>query len=95
MRPVSREHLESLASQPQTQAADDWPLDLDSSPTGFDSLYSNGLRELSTKLDQKYNLDSVSSISYALAVDLHCLDSAPSDPEERTAFCMLADRNIV
>jgi hypothetical protein len=95
MRPVSGEHLGSSAARPQTHAADDWPLDLDSSPTGSDSLYSNGLRELSTELDQKYDLDNVSSISYALAVDLHCLDSAPTDPEERTAFCMLADRNVV
>lgn len=59
----------------QTHLDDDWHLD--SSPA--DNLYSDGLRELSTELDQKYDLNNISCISYALAVDLHCLDSGSSD----------------
>jgi hypothetical protein len=43
--------------------------------------------ELATELDLKYNLDNISSISYAVAVDLHCVD------EERSPWCLLADRN--
>ncbi|OBT60322.1 hypothetical protein VE03_10161 [Pseudogymnoascus sp. 23342-1-I1] len=46
-----------------------------------------------TDLDQKYKLDHISSISYALAVDLNCLDS--DDPEQKSAVCLLADRNMV
>jgi hypothetical protein len=40
-------------------------------------------------------LDNLSSISYALAVDLHCLHVSPSDPDEKTALCLLADQNLV
>jgi hypothetical protein len=81
---------ESVSSRPRTQASvqDDWPLDLE-------SLYSDGLRQLLTELDQKYDLNNLSCISYALAVDLHCLDSRSVDPDQKTAFCMLADRSVV
>ncbi|KAH6663548.1 hypothetical protein B0J14DRAFT_662058 [Halenospora varia] len=74
---------------------DNWPLDLDPSPNGPDSLYSKGLRQLLTELDQKYNLDNISSISYALAVDLHCLDVSSLDLDEKRPLYMLADRNLV
>ncbi|KFZ19813.1 hypothetical protein V502_03459, partial [Pseudogymnoascus sp. VKM F-4520 (FW-2644)] len=73
----------------------DWRLDSDDSPDAADSLYSDGLRDLMTELDSKYDLENVSSISYALAVDLHCLDSRSPDPERQSAYCMLADRNRV
>ncbi|KFY95266.1 hypothetical protein V500_02863 [Pseudogymnoascus sp. VKM F-4518 (FW-2643)] len=50
-------------------------------------------RSLATELDQKYKLDHISSISYTLAVDLNCLDA--DDPKQKSAVCLLADRNIV
>ncbi|KFY66178.1 hypothetical protein V496_02144 [Pseudogymnoascus sp. VKM F-4515 (FW-2607)] len=59
-----------------TQA--EWPLEPKSTPDG---LYSDGLTQLATELDQKYELDHISSISYALAVDLNCLDA--DDPEQK------------
>jgi hypothetical protein len=46
-----------------------------------------------TELGQKYELDHISSISYALAVDLNCVDA--DDPEQKSAVCLLADRNMV
>jgi hypothetical protein len=48
-----------------------------------------------TELDSKYNLENVSSTSYALAVDLNCLDSRSRGPERQSVYCMLADRNRV
>ncbi|KFZ23504.1 hypothetical protein V502_02016, partial [Pseudogymnoascus sp. VKM F-4520 (FW-2644)] len=59
----------------------DWRLDPDDSPDAPDGLYSNGLKQLATELDQKYELDHISSISYTLAVDLNCLDA--DDPEQK------------
>jgi hypothetical protein len=57
-----------------------------------DGLYSKGLKELATDVDQKYDVENISTMSYALAVDLHCLDSAdPSDPDDKPALCLLAD----
>lgn len=70
-------------------AQEEWPLD----PNSPDGLCSDGLTQLATELDQKYELDHISSISYALAVDLNCLDA--DDPEQKSAVCLLADRNIV
>jgi hypothetical protein len=52
-------------------------------------LYSGGLQELATELDLKYNLDNISSISYAVAVDIHCID------EGQSPWCLLADRNAI
>ena len=71
-------------------AQEEWPLDLNSSPNG---LYSDGLTQLATELDQKYELDHISSISYALAVDLNCVDA--DDPKQKSAVCLLANRNMV
>ncbi|KAL5351019.1 hypothetical protein ACLOAV_004593 [Pseudogymnoascus australis] len=71
-------------------AQEEWPLNPNSSPDG---LYSDGLTQLATELDQKYELDHISSISYALAVDLNCVDA--DDPEQKSAVCLLADRNMV
>jgi hypothetical protein len=85
---------ESIVFQTQRHE-DDWPLDLDPTPNGPDSLYSDGLRQLLTELDQKYDLDHISSISYALAVDLHCVDVSSSHQDQRAALCLLADRNLV
>jgi len=67
-----------------------------------DELYAEGLRQLITELEQKYLLDHVSSISYALAVDVHCMNGQTTFPhemigqeEESLAYCMLANRNMV
>src|SRR5277367_5127411 len=73
------------------QDENDWVIDADP-PNG---LYSDGLRQLLTELNQKYELDNISSISYALAVDLNCLHPNSVDPEQSTALCLLADRNMV
>ena len=73
------------------QDENDWVIDADP----LNGLYSYGLQQLLTELDQKYELNNISSISYALAVDLHCLHPNSVDPEQSTALCLLADRNIV
>jgi hypothetical protein len=91
MLPAREDDTELSASQTQLYTADDWPLDLDLSSNTPDSLYSDGLWELSAKLDQKYNLNNISCMSYTLVVDLHCFDSSTADPDQQTAFCMLAD----
>ena len=82
--------LEHTSSQRRTH--DEWLLD---SESAIDGLYSEGLKQLATELDQKYDLENISSMSYALAVDLHCLDSEAADPDEKSALCLLADRNAV
>ena len=69
----------------------EWQLDPELSP----DLYSDGLRQLATELDQKYDLANISSLSYALAVDLHCVESGSADIDEKPALCLLADRNAV
>jgi hypothetical protein len=63
-----------------------WPL-----PGGSEDadLYSGGLQELATELDLKYNVDNISTISYAVAVDIHC------SGEGRSPWCLLADRNAI
>jgi hypothetical protein len=58
-------------------------------------LYSGGLQELLTELGQKYILDYIGHISYALAVNINCLDSKSPDPDNQLSYCMLADRNII
>jgi hypothetical protein len=62
-----------------TGTQDDWPLHLSS----MDDLYSDGLRQLAAALEEKYDLDHISGISYALAVNLNCVDGA--DPELKSA----------
>ncbi|KFZ16906.1 hypothetical protein V502_04835 [Pseudogymnoascus sp. VKM F-4520 (FW-2644)] len=69
-------------------AQEEWPLDPNSSPDG---LYSDGLTQLAMELDQRYELDHISSISYTLAVDLN-LDA--DDPEQKSAGDPAA-RNIL
>jgi hypothetical protein len=80
---------DSESQDPQDE--NDWVIDADP-PNG---LYSDGLRQLLTELAQKYELNNISSISYALAVNLHCLHRNSVDPEQNTALCLLADRNMV
>jgi hypothetical protein len=83
----SGSRLPSLSTMPSTQ--DDWPLHLSST----DDLYSDGLRQLAAALEEKYDLDHISGISYALAVNLNCIDGA--DPELKSPWCLLSDRNAV
>src|SRR6266702_1599041 len=40
----------------------------------YQSLYIKGLYQLHTKLEQKYILNNINSILYALAVDISCQD---------------------
>jgi hypothetical protein len=56
---------------------------------------SLGLRQLLTELDRKYEVDNIGCISYALAVDIHCVDGNSSDGDEKKPLCLLADRNLV
>ncbi|GKU12187.1 unnamed protein product [Fusarium langsethiae] len=63
-----------------------------------DALYSPGLMRLREALEAKYNLDNISHVSYALAVDVNCtasnkypdVEGIPGPP-----VCLLADRNRV
>ena len=54
-----------------------------------------GLRELRAELEDKYVLGSIETVSYALAVDINCLDGQSSDLDNKPARCLLADRNMV
>jgi hypothetical protein len=53
------------------------------------------LHQLRTELKNKYVLDSIKTVSYALAVDLNCLDGHSPDLENKLARCLLANRNLV
>ncbi|KAF5239888.1 hypothetical protein FOXYS1_15478, partial [Fusarium oxysporum] len=63
-----------------------------------DALYSPGLMRLREALEAKYNLDNISHVFYALAVNIHCT-AANTYPgtEERVScpVCLLTDRNRV
>ncbi|OBS15198.1 hypothetical protein FPOA_13940 [Fusarium poae] len=63
-----------------------------------DALYSPGLMRLREALEAKYNLDNISHVSYALAVDVHCTAANTSPGTEGRVsrpVCLLADRNRV
>jgi hypothetical protein len=63
-----------------------------------DALYSPGLMRLREALEAKYNLDNISHVSYALAVDVNCTAANKyPDAEGRPGppVCLLADRNRV
>lgn len=56
---------------------------------------AQGLEHLRTELGQKYFLEHIETISYALAVNLHC-QTNPADAEEHgDVVCLLADRNCL
>lgn len=61
----------------------------------YQSLFTGGLDQLRTELEQKYVLGNINTVSYALAVDIHCLDGRSLDPCDKLARCLLADRNMV
>lgn len=56
-----------------------------------DIRYTGGLLSLQAELDSRYDLTSISTISYALAANLHCVEGP--GPREGHVACMLADRN--
>lgn len=58
---------------------------------------TEGLENLRTELEAKFDLENIWSISYALAVDLNCLDgdATGTDTTLQGSRCMLADRNAV
>ncbi|EGU76685.1 hypothetical protein FOXB_12805 [Fusarium oxysporum f. sp. conglutinans Fo5176] len=63
-----------------------------------DAPYSPGLMRLREALEAKYNLDNISHVSYALAVDVNCTAANKyPDAEGRPGppVCLLADRNRV
>ena len=64
-------------------------------PEAQEALYSPGLRELRAELEQKYDLDHLESVSYALAVNLHCTATGSSSQEPEKTVCLLADRNCL
>lgn len=61
----------------------------------YQSLFTGGLDQLRTELEQKYVLNNIDTVSYALAVDINCLDGQSPDPCNTLARCLLADRNMV
>jgi hypothetical protein len=61
----------------------------------YQNLFVGGLHQLRTELESKYVLDSIETVSYALAVDINCLDGRSPDPDNKLARCLLADRNMV
>ncbi|EEU33729.1 uncharacterized protein NECHADRAFT_89203 [Fusarium vanettenii 77-13-4] len=61
-----------------------------------DALYSDGLRRLREALEAKYNLDNISHISYALAINIHCTAASTHPGGGRgPTVCLLANRNRV
>lgn len=61
----------------------------------YRSLFTGGLDQLKTELEQKYALGNIDTVSYALAIDINCLDGRSPDPGNKPARCLLADRNMV
>ncbi|EXM13735.1 hypothetical protein FOTG_17825 [Fusarium oxysporum f. sp. vasinfectum 25433] len=62
------------------------------------ALYSPGLMRLREALKAKYNLDNISHVSYALAVDVHCTAVNPYPGTEGRVsrpVCLLANCNRV
>jgi len=68
-----------------------------SSPDGAvaPDAYPAGLVQLQTELEEKYAIQNIGSISYALAVDLNCVDRGATAEDEAPARCLLANRNLV
>ncbi|KAL5400732.1 hypothetical protein PMIN03_012136 [Paraphaeosphaeria minitans] len=61
----------------------------------YQSLFTGGLQQLRTELEEKYVIDNLETVSYALAVDINCLDGRSPDPSDKLARCLLADRNVI
>jgi hypothetical protein len=61
----------------------------------YQYLFTGGLEQLRTELEQKYSIGNIETVTYALAVDINCLDGRSPDPNDKLARCLLADRNMV
>jgi hypothetical protein len=61
----------------------------------YQDLFTGGLQQLQTELEQKYVIRNIETVSYALAVDINCLDGRSPNPNDKLARCLLADRNMV
>ncbi|KID81726.1 hypothetical protein MGU_10931 [Metarhizium guizhouense ARSEF 977] len=62
-------------------------------------LFSGGLELLRNELEKKYNLANIAQVSYAIAVDVHCVEGASTHggnnsglQQHQEALCLLADR---
>jgi hypothetical protein len=83
-----------LSSSPPMSPNPPTPADEIESEGAF---HTEGLQNLRTKLETKFDLENIWSLSYALAVDLNCLDgdATGTDTTLQGSRCMLADRNVV
>lgn len=61
----------------------------------YQDLFTGGLEQLRTELEHKYLISNIETVTYALAVDIHCLDGQSPDPNNKLARCLLANRNMV
>jgi hypothetical protein len=61
----------------------------------YENLFTSGLQELRTELEQKYILSNIEIVSYTLAVDINYLNSRSPNLNKKLARYLLADRNIV
>ncbi|KAL8762993.1 MAG: hypothetical protein Q9194_007441, partial [Teloschistes cf. exilis] len=61
----------------------------------YENLFTSGLEQLRTELEAKYIISNIETVTYALAVDINCLDGRSPDPNEKLARCLLADRNMI
>ncbi|KAM0714630.1 hypothetical protein Q7P37_009926 [Cladosporium fusiforme] len=73
------------------------PLTPSDAAEGESSFHTEGLQNLRTELEAKFDLKNIWSMSYALAVDLNCLDgdTIGTDTTLQGSRCMLADRNAI
>lgn len=77
---IESSRIESIVPPPELVAPEEFP---------------PGLRQLHDELQQKYLVDHIQSISFALAVDINCLDTSVGGDDDHPARCLLADRNLV
>ena len=63
-------------------------------PISVDS-YPAGLAQLHDELQCKYLIQNIGCISFALAIDINCLDTRSPEEDSPPARCLLADRNHV
>lgn len=86
----SRPSRNTAATDGPSQHGDGLPTADD---TAEDALYSQGLLQLRTELEQKYDLEGIDMVSYALAVNLNCMAAETATQGAGQPACLLADRN--
>ena len=59
------------------------------------ALWAGGLQNLLTELNDKYIPDNIKIMSYALAVNINCVNWAAPTQGKKPAWCILADRNAI